>query len=451
MKITSREFCLFAADAIVLLAVYFFTLLIFKLTKSSIQLFLYFQLLPYFIIFPALNYISGLYTPTPLPIHQETSILCKNVTIFFMVTILIIYFRQKGIFISRGILAVSWFLSLFFLPLGRYACRFHFRKRSWWSSKAILFGSKTDSDHLEKHINAQFDPVIMPLVRFDACCIEEPDFFESTQKRYAASCAVVVVDEYTTQTALAKITQRFRHVILMPSETLSGTTPSLGTAVSFGTAFGFKLAQNLLDPKRQLFKRGMDVLLSLLGLIVLSPFFIIVALCIFIEDPGNPFYSQRRIGKNGVPFNCLKFRSMVRNADSMLESLLEKNPSLADEWEKKQKLAYDPRILRLGHFLRRSSIDELPQLINVLKGEMSFVGPRPILENQITKYGSAFDLYTRVRPGITGLWQVSGRADTSFLDRVRLDRYYVYNWSVMLDILIFFKTIPAVLMRKGAV
>jgi Undecaprenyl-phosphate galactose phosphotransferase WbaP len=161
-------------------------------------------------------------------------------------------------------------------------------------------------------------------------------------------------------------------------------------------------------------------------------------------------YRQERIGKGGKKFSIWKFRTMVEDADEILRHYLEKHPELSREWNETHKLKNDPRVTVIGKFLRRFSMDEYPQLLNVLQGDMSLVGPRPIVDEEVTYYQQSFQLYKRVKPGLTGLWQVSGRNDTSYDQRVRLDLYYVNNWSVWLDILILAKTVKAVLVGKGA-
>ena len=173
-------------------------------------------------------------------------------------------------------------------------------------------------------------------------------------------------------------------------------------------------------------------------------------LAIKLESRGPVFFRQNRIGRGGQTLHLLKFRTMVCNAEEVLQKYLRENPDLREEWEADQKLRNDPRITKVGAWLRKTSLDELPQLWNVVWGEMSLVGPRPIVDDEIVKYGSAFASYTRVRPGMPGLWQVSGRNDLSYKQRVHLDRFYICNWSTWLDILILAKTFPVVLGRKGA-
>jgi exopolysaccharide production protein ExoY len=196
--------------------------------------------------------------------------------------------------------------------------------------------------------------------------------------------------------------------------------------------------------------RALDIVLAGSILVFLAPLMLLIALLIWMEDGGWPLFGHRRIGRGGVSFACLKFRSMVPDAEARLERLLASSPEARLEWQTDHKLREDPRITRLGGFLRRSSLDELPQLINVLRGEMGIVGPRPIVESEVRRYGHAFKHYCAVRPGITGLWQVSGRNNLSYRRRVALDRLYVRSRSLNRDIAIMAMTLPAVLTRNGS-
>ncbi len=195
-------------------------------------------------------------------------------------------------------------------------------------------------------------------------------------------------------------------------------------------------------------KRGFDMLGASLLLLALSPLFAVLA--VLIRRTGaTAIYSHPRVGRNGRPFQCLKFRSMRPDADKVLKGLLENDPAARAEWDRDFKLRNDPRITPVGHFLRKTSMDELPQLINVIKGEMSLVGPRPIVAAELERYGDYVNLYLQVLPGVTGLWQISGRNDTSYTERVSLDAWYVQNWSLWYDIAILFKTVDVVLNRRG--
>ena len=189
---------------------------------------------------------------------------------------------------------------------------------------------------------------------------------------------------------------------------------------------------------------------ALLLLVLLSPVMAVVTFFIWKRDGAPVLFAHYRVGRNGKLFRCMKFRSMLRNSEQVLADLLRNDEQARAEWARDQKLTNDPRITPIGHFLRRSSLDELPQLLNVLRGEMSLVGPRPITVAELTRYGSVRWHYLSVRPGITGLWQVSGRNNTSYEERVALDRRYVEQRSVLGDVAILFKTVRVVVLREGA-
>ncbi len=215
--------------------------------------------------------------------------------------------------------------------------------------------------------------------------------------------------------------------------------------------FLIEVRRNLIKGWNAYVKRIFDLLISIPSLVLLSPLFLVIAILIKLDSPGPVFYVAERLGVGGETFPCFKFRSMYVNADEILEEYLEKNPNAREEWEKYAKLReYDPRVTRIGKYLRKWSLDELPQLWNVLRGDMSIVGPRPYLPREREKIGEYFDVILEVKPGITGLWQISGRNLTTFEERLRLDTYYIQNWSLWLDIKIILRTFLVVLMRKGA-
>lgn len=195
--------------------------------------------------------------------------------------------------------------------------------------------------------------------------------------------------------------------------------------------------------------RVFDIVIATMALIVLAPLLALVALTIVVSDPGPIFFAHKRLGKHGKTFGCLKFRSMVVDSQQRLAKLLATDPVARAEWERDHKLRNDPRVTRIGSFLRRSSLDELPQLWNVLVGDMSIVGPRPIVNDERVRYGRYYDEYCAVQPGITGLWQVSGRNDVSYRRRVACDVVYARSKSLRVDLYIMAKTVPAVLGSKG--
>jgi len=197
-------------------------------------------------------------------------------------------------------------------------------------------------------------------------------------------------------------------------------------------------------------KRVVDVIAALMLALLMSPLVVLIAAAIRLETSGSPLFAHTRIGYGRRRFRVWKFRTMVSDGDAILQRHLADNLDAAWEWRTRHKLRNDPRVTRVGRLLRRTSLDELPQIWNVLLGEMSLVGPRPIVEEELEKYGSAFTLYAQVSPGLTGLWQTSGRNDTSYRRRVELDSNYIRYWSPMMDLHILARTVQVVLLGKGA-
>ena len=210
------------------------------------------------------------------------------------------------------------------------------------------------------------------------------------------------------------------------------------------------LKNNLARPYNRFIKRVFDLVLTTIGVIVLSPIFLLLALLIKLDSRGSIIFAHQRIGKDGKLFPCLKFRTMCVDADQKLKEYLAENPEARKEWEAEFKLKDDPRVTRVGRVLRKTSLDELPQLFNVLIGQMSLVGPRPIVTAEIPKYGPYIKDFYMVHPGITGMWQVNGRSDTTYDERVQMDSWYVRKWGVWLDIMLLWRTIGVVLQHKGA-
>ena len=196
--------------------------------------------------------------------------------------------------------------------------------------------------------------------------------------------------------------------------------------------------------------RALDIIVALAALVVFAPIMLVAAIAILVTSSGPVLFRQRRIGQNGEFFTCLKFRTMHVDAAEMLDALLANDPAARAEWQRNHKLKNDPRIIGIGNFLRKTSFDELPQLFNVLAGDMAVVGPRPIIPPEIARYGRHFGAYCSVRPGITGLWQVTGRSDTSFRRRVACDIVYARRKSPLVDLRIIMCTVPVVLIGRGA-
>ena len=211
-----------------------------------------------------------------------------------------------------------------------------------------------------------------------------------------------------------------------------------------------KLQNNLARKRNRVFKRVFDIVCTLLGGAMLSPFLLLLVVVVAVENRGHVIFVHPRVGQGGRMFPCYKFQTMVPDAQERLKEYLETHEDARREWQENFKLSHDPRVTKFGAFLRRTSLDELPQIINVLKGEMSLVGPRPIVREEVSRYGENIREYYMVPPGITGMWQASGRSDTTYEERVAMDTWYVRNWSVWVDLMYLFKTFKAVLTSKGA-
>ncbi|MGG7518403.1 sugar transferase [Allorhizobium undicola] len=224
----------------------------------------------------------------------------------------------------------------------------------------------------------------------------------------------------------------------MKSATRSASTP-LFTSISADA-----------QPVGGISKRSLDIFIASVALLLFSPLFLLIAALVKFTDGGSVFYGHRRVGHNGQQFRCLKFRTMVPNGDKVLQEHLRNNPEAYEEWRATRKLQNDPRVTVVGSVLRKLSLDELPQLFNILRGEMSIVGPRPVVEDELEMYDAAAHYYLQTRPGLTGLWQVSGRNDVSYDTRIAMDTQYVKTWSLFQDMLIIIKTVPAVCLSRGS-
>ena len=240
----------------------------------------------------------------------------------------------------------------------------------------------------------------------------------------------------------------FRYNVMVPD--ISSFTNIWMSVRDFGGILGFAASYRLNMFWNIWIKHFMDISIVTIASIILSPLLLFIMILIKLSSPGPVLYSHERIGQNGKRFKAYKFRSMIVNADKQLKYLLDHDDKARVEWEQNHKLKNDPRITGIGKFLRKTSLDEIPQFINVLRGDMSLIGPRPIVAGEIRKYGENFHRIFSIKPGLTGLWQVSGRSDTNYTDRVSFDTYYLQSWSVWLDIWIIYKTFGVILWGRGA-
>jgi len=259
---------------------------------------------------------------------------------------------------------------------------------------------------------------------------------------------VACQDDRLFRAQLDEFSAWFTYVICLPA---ARAFPIFGArAVSFDGVGGLEIVNQRRMRVKRFQKRVMDGVLAFAAFLAFLPAFVVIPALIKLTSRGPVFYRQRRLGRDGREFRIWKFRSMYVDADERLKAILVSTPAAAKEWERTFKLSHDPRVTPLGRLLRKTSLDELPQLFNVIAGDMALIGPRPIVDDEVRHYGGAYRVFSSVRPGITGLWQVSGRSDTGYDRRVALDTYYVLNWSPWLDLWILLRTVFAVSFMRGA-
>lgn len=271
-------------------------------------------------------------------------------------------------------------------------------------------------------------------------------------REHSVDTAIIAMP-YTRREQLAQVVNRvsasFRHVLLIPN--LSGITNSAVVARDLGGTFAVEIKYNLLNLWALRTKRVLDLAATIVGGFLILPFILLIALLIYVESGGGVvFYRDQRMGRDGRLFSCFKFRTMVPEAEVLLQRMLAEDERVREEYDKYHKLRLDPRVTSIGRFLRKTSLDEVPQLWNVLRGEMSLVGPRPYLPRESLEIGATQGEILRVPPGVTGPWQVAGRNHTSFGERVQMDAVYVRDWSIWLDIVLLARTVKSVLFDKAA-
>ncbi len=422
----------------------------------------YLQMWPFLFVFIVVYGAVGLYSGVALCTPEELRRVTVSSTLVFL-------FLAAGTVSMRGarsyftwVLFLAIALSALMVPMLRAFTRRLFAHESWWGYPAVIFGAgKTGQmavlamlrepalglkpvavvdDDAAKHGRVHGVPVVGGM-----------DLASRLNPSQPRGYAVVAMPGVPHERAIAMVERcglNFSHILVIPD--LVGLSSLWVSPKSVGGMLGLEVSRQVLDYKHHLPKRVMDLVFTFAGGCLLIPILAFIAIWIKLDSSGPMLYGQRRIGRGGKEFKAWKFRSMIRDADAVLDRHLASDPALREEWERDHKLKNDPRMTRAGRILRSHSLDELPQLWNVLMGEMSLVGPRPIVHAEIARYGSSYELYAKVKGGLTGLWQVSGRNDTSYAERVDFDTFYVRNWSVWLDLCILFRTIGTVLLRKGA-
>jgi exopolysaccharide biosynthesis polyprenyl glycosylphosphotransferase len=381
-----------------------------------------------------------------------------------LVIVVLAGFLIPELYIARGWLLLAWLLSYIFLTIGRFTLRrivYQLRRFGYFMTPAVIVGGNQEGRWLAEQLLSWktsglfllgfVDEIVPPGTHLfrNLSSLGTVDQLDEIIQKYDVGELILASSAISSHNKQLEIFKKYgvsSNVCVRMSSGLyeiitTGMTVSEFAYVPLVTMNKARLTG--LDEALKLF---IDYCITIPGLIVLSPFLLLLALIVKLDSPGPVIHRRRVMGMNGKTFDAFKFRSMHVNGDQLLEA----HPELKAELALNQKIKHDPRITRVGRFIRKASIDELPQLFNVLRREMSLVGPRMISPEEVVKY-SQWDMnLLTVRPGITGLWQVSGRSDVSYEERIQMDMYYIRNWTIWLDIQLLFQTIPAVLKGRGA-
>ncbi|MCC2625921.1 MAG: UDP-phosphate galactose phosphotransferase [Burkholderiales bacterium] len=409
------------------------------------------------------------------PTWEEIRLLYYTIFVFALFHMAFSYFLSHQVI--KFLTILFWGLLLVVLPTFRYIMKRILLKLNLWqrgvyivgtgdnakATYALLTGSKilgykilgfidlSQAGHtLQNHEVVNSNSLSVNNQSLPVFGIGQLYLPENIKKNYEIVLALSSSELLKNSKTINILQSKYTFVSIVPD--ISGL-PLYGVELEhfFGSDQLFLRLQNNLSRRlNRIIKRFFDFSLSLLGIIILSPFLLSIAICIKISAGGAVFFKHKRIGVDGKYFYCIKFKTMHQNSSQILANLLANDSQAKAEWEKDFKLKNDPRVTRIGAFLRKTSLDELPQLFNVIKGDMSLVGPRPIIEEEMLRYGDDAYYYKLVKPGITGLWQISGRNDLDYSSRVRLDVYYTKNWSLWYDFVILFKTVMVVAARSGA-
>ncbi len=414
----------------------------------------------FFIIFNIfLAWLNGLYPGFGLAAVHEMQKIIYVVSLATVFLGVFLFLQQLGLAYSRSIFIFTWIFSALFMMLGRFALRNRFSRFDWWGVPLVVVGSE---DNVE--------PVIIKMIESRRLGFRPVFYFDPNFRSKAPINDVPAVE---TKDDLKDIVAQtgIKHVVftnpigkdiaseftwmrdVFPNILFVMDTASFGSlwvrTIDLHGTLVIETNYHLLNQREKTVKRIIDMFLTMLLLLVTWPVFLILALLIRLDTKGPIFYTQKRLGKDGETFDSIKFRTMFNDAEEKLEELLENDPEAALEYDKYHKLANDPRITRVGKFLRRYSLDELPQLFNVVKGDMNLIGPRSYMPSELPVMGDTAKIILKVRPGLTGWWQVMGRNSTLFKERLQLDEYYISNWSIWLDLYIIIKTVWVILKGEG--
>jgi len=394
---------------------------------------------------------------------REYSLVFNATTIGMFLVIAVGFLAPEFVF-ARGWLLIAWFFAFSLVSLGRFVLRrviYRLRAQGYFLSTAVIVGAndeglslanqllrwKTSGLHILGFVDKKLP--IGSTVQNDLPCLGNVDHLDAIVKQYGVEEIILATSAISSRDGMLDIFKRYGVTGNVNVRMSSGLYEIITTGLSVKDFAYVPLVE--VNPVRltgldSVLKVLLDYTLTTIGLILISPVLLAVALAIKLDSPGPVIHRRRVMGMNGSQFDAFKFRTMVVDGDAILAE----HPELQQALERDHKIKDDPRITRVGMFLRKYSLDEFPQLLNILRGEMSLVGPRMISPAEINKYNKWDINLLTVRPGLTGLWQVSGRSDVSYEERVRMDMYYIRNWSIWLDLQLLFQTFPAVIKGRGA-
>lgn len=417
------------------------------------------SLIFYLIFIFLLAWLNGLYPGFGLAAVHEMQKVLYVVTLGSVFLGVFLFLQQLALAYSRLIFILTWILSALFMMLGRFAIRNRFSRFKWWGIPMVIIGSEENAE-----------PIIEKLIQSRRLGFRPVFYYDPDSKSNSLIHGVPVVENKQSLQSLVKtadikhvvITNQFEKISSKEFQWMRDVFPNilfiLDTA-PFGSLWvrtidlhgrlAIETNYHLLNKQETIIKRILDMTITLILLLLTFPIFIILALLVRLDSKGPILFRQKRLGKDGETFDSYKFRTMYEKAEEKLQDLLANDPQAKAEYEKYHKLANDPRVTRVGKFFRRYSLDELPQFLNVLNGDMNLIGPRSYLPRELPAMGESARIVLKVKPGITGWWQVMGRNATSFQERLLLDEYYISNWSIWLDIYILIKSVWVVLSGKG--
>jgi Undecaprenyl-phosphate galactose phosphotransferase WbaP len=425
----------------------------------------YLTFTPSIIIFFVVFAMAGLYPGLAISPIEEFGRILRASTIVFLLIIGATFFLREGLLSSRIAFILAWLFTIVLVPMTRRTVRGWCSLQPWWGIPTVILGEPHTGlmmlNLLEGHPRIGLKPVALLSENAISPALTLPQSGRvfsgdlscsaSFAKDYPNSYAIIAmpsVGSARIKAIFEEYVDQYQRVLVIPD--LFGVTSLSVSAKDLCGMLALEVNQKLTRNIPQIVKRSFDLAICIALGTLFSPLIAFLYLALKLTSPGPAFYGHTRIGRNNKEFKVWKFRSMVVNADAVLTQHLDADPLLREEWELCQKLRRDPRITVLGRILRKTSLDELPQLWNVIRGQMSLVGPRPIVHSEVEKYGRIYRQYLRVTPGITGLWQISGRNNTTYEMRTKIDDYYVRNWSITLDIYILARTFKTVFLIEGA-